>query len=89
MSAPAMRPTPAQARILAELNRRVDALEKQQKALADANTELRLRCGDLVDQRDAARRTVGQQQDELSAVRPRQIRHPRPVTRDVPTGEAL
>lgn len=85
-----LRPSPAQARILADLNRRVDALEKKQKALDEANAELRLRCGDLIDQRDMARQTAVEQQDEFEQWRLRPTPRPaRPAIRDIPTGDAL
>jgi len=45
------------------------------------------RITELEDQLAAARHAVTQQQADCHNPRPRHINHPRPATRDVPTGE--
>lgn len=84
MNAPAeqLRTTPEDARRLTELEQRVDELLAERSRMQRAND-------DLIDQLDGCRQTVAEQQDEYSTHRPRQLRHPRPAIRDIPTGDAL
>lgn len=79
-----LRPSPDESRRLRALEHRIADLEDQCAELHRANS-------DLIDQLAGCRRTVGEQQTEYSAARPRRspLPHPRPVIRDVPTGGAL